>query len=241
MGDRLPTFALIMRASAVVVLVAALAFFSCLSVAVMPGEWPQEWYGAWRYQWTNGSVTDSGWWFYNAPQQLLRQDINDFCQDSNGSLIPCSSIWTQSEMFLWTPIQDSSFCCKCYDNVGMTEPDWVLAFHPNVTEHVEYEPLNIDCNVFSFNDENGNPHQYFASWLTNLPVALAGGGNADEWLDTLLAPTPEWAFALPWKSCELPCPSTWGCAYNGSGAFDVDTSVLKQRFAPLRMGLARFK
>jgi hypothetical protein len=186
--------------------------------------WPKEWYGTWRF-WNNsqsGEVLNYGLWYYDYPNQFLRQDNNgSFCPDpmNPGEFVFCEGIFNLDTFFFFVPSQD--LCCTCIQGLGMSAPNWIDGFASNVSfeYNVLYTPLSVLSNSASFvSDRDNNSRTYYQSAVTQLPVALRVTDQTldpteNQWVDIIQAPVPKAANNLPlWDQCSGDCPSSWFCS-----------------------------
>jgi len=188
----------------IIVVIATL--FYLLQVSVVDSAphtpvWPLQWNSTWVYLYTNnGSFIDYGYWFYDAVNNLLRQDNHAHCNDIEVGVL-CSAVFKNNNIYWYIP--SKNICCLCWPNVPITGPNWLnISIYEGNTM---YEWLDIPVSQWNFTADGD--HIYYQSLSSTLPVAESGWGTDMYWVDIVLGHQNPDVFYTP-GSCSTPCNTT---------------------------------
>jgi len=200
----------------IIYFVVALAILAVFVEAAPSAVWPSQWNATWTFiQHSNGSILNWGYWYYDAPNLLLRQDNMEFV---SGTLI--SGMFKNGNFYWYVP--SASICCLCIPDLAISGPKWISNQPTLAYEGVQpYEWNEIVSNVWNFTLEGNNVQIYYQSVSSGNPVALSGVAEGDDtdqlWEDVIVAPQSASYFFTP-SNCNGTCPTKPPIAFNCPGS-----------------------
>jgi len=175
--------------------------FVGLASAVAPPVWPYQWNATWTFiAHNNGTLLNSGYWYYDADLLFLRQDNLNFIPGLDEI-----ALFKNNNLYWYIP--QKNICFLCFLNLSMSTPNWI-ANQPSLQYSgiAIYEWTHVPSNLWNFTNQHSGEQYYYQSLSSNLPVSITNYITDIVFEDIVVGPQNPDVFATP-EPCDGECPS----------------------------------